>query len=177
MAEGMLGKFKMLIGIEDVEEDDEDFVPAQSHPQPAVVNSGRSYESAASSYKESNNTFVQPKMEPHSGSKVVSMQNISAKQQFKLVVTEPESFDECPKLANNLKSRKPVIVNLEKLETTTASKIFDFLNGVTYALNGSVQQVANKIFVFAPDNVDVLAEKEAEGRDSSSRAGVSPWRR
>ena len=74
---------------------------------------------------------------------------------FKLVVIEPEGFEECPKLVDSLKTRKPIIINLEKIESETARKIFDFLSGATYALNGNVQKVANNIFVFAPENVDI----------------------
>ena len=84
---------------------------------------------------------------------------------FKLVVIEPKGFDECPKLVDNLKSRKPVIINLEKIESDTARKIFDFLSGATYALNGNVQKVANNIFVFAPENVDITASVEHKGID------------
>ena len=62
-----------------------------------------------------------------------------------------------PKLVDSLKAKKPVIINLEKIETDTARKIFDFLSGATYALNGNVQKVANNIFIFAPENVDVAA--------------------
>ncbi|NCU32949.1 MAG: DUF552 domain-containing protein, partial [Candidatus Moranbacteria bacterium] len=75
--------------------------------------------------------------------------------QFKMVVVEPSGFDESPRLVDNLKAKKPVIINLENLETDTARKIFDFLSGATYALNGNVQKVANNIFVFVPENVDV----------------------
>ena len=93
-------------------------------------------------------------------------------------MTEPKSFDECPKLVDSLKSRKPVIINLEKLETEKARKIFDFLSGATYALNGNVQKVANNIFVFAPDNVDVLSNLGSEaGKREASSFGASPWRR
>ena len=74
---------------------------------------------------------------------------------FKLMVIEPKGFDECSKLVDSLKSRKPIIVNLEKLDADTARKIFDFLGGATYALNGNVQKVANNIFVFAPENVSI----------------------
>ena len=45
---------------------------------------------------------------------------------FKLVLIEPKSFDECPKLVDSLKARKPIIINLEKLESNLAHKIFDF---------------------------------------------------
>lgn len=91
---------------------------------------------------------------------------------FKMVVIEPKGFEECPKLVDNLKGRRPVIINLEKIETETARKIFDFLSGATYALNGNVQKVAANIFIFAPESVDIAANQEerfAFGRESS------PW--
>ncbi|MCI8631691.1 MAG: cell division protein SepF [Firmicutes bacterium] len=94
---------------------------------------------------------------------------------FKLVVIEPKGFDECPKLVDNLKSRKPVIINLEKIESDTARKIFDFLSGATYALNGNVQKVANNIFVFAPENVDIAASVEHKGIDFGG-SQKSIWR-
>ena len=91
--------------------------------------------------------------------------SIAGTNTFTLVVIEPKSFDECPKLVDSLKGRRPVVINLEKIETETAKKIFDFLSGATYALNGNVQKVANNIFVFAPENVDITASVEHKGID------------
>ena len=78
---------------------------------------------------------------------------------FKLVLIEPKSFEECPKLVDSLKSHKPIIINLEHLSTDVARKIFDFLSGATYALDGNVQKIASNIFVFAPQNVDIAGGK------------------
>ena len=78
--------------------------------------------------------------QPRYDNNVVSMQNRTVKaltSKFKLMVIEPKGFDECSKLVDSLKSRKPIIVNLEKLDSDTARKIFDFLGGATYALNGT----------------------------------------
>ena len=97
------------------------------------------------------------------------------RQQFKLVVTEPKSFDECPKLADVLKNRKPVIINLGNIDGESAHKIFDFLSGVIYALNGSVSKVSNNIFVFAPESVDVLSG--GENGEKASLSMASPWHR
>jgi cell division inhibitor SepF len=94
---------------------------------------------------------------------------------FKLVVIEPQSFEECPKLVDSLKSRRPVIINLEKIESESARKIFDFLSGATYALNGNVQKVANNIFVFAPENVDITGSNENKGFDFNNTVKDS-WR-
>ena len=51
--------------------------------------------------------------------------------------------------------------HLEKIDSDTARKIFDFLSGATYALNGNVQKVANNIFIFAPENVDIASTNDA----------------
>jgi len=62
---------------------------------------------------------------------------------------------------DSLKGRKPVIINLEMIENDSARKIFDFLSGATYALNGNVQKIAQNIFVFLPENVDVTTAEPA----------------
>ena len=93
-------------------------------------------------------------------------------EQVKLVVIKPQSFEESPKLVDSLRAKKPVIINLEDLETDTARKIFDFLSGATYALNGNVQKVANNIFLFTPENVDVTY---TNGVKKEETAVKSPW--
>ena len=100
---------------------------------------------------------------------------------FKLILIEPRSFDECPKLVDSLKGKRPVIINLERLDVEVAKKIFDFLSGATYALDGRVQKVANNIFIFAPANVDIaggIQEDEPETgfeKDKPTLTSDSPW--
>lgn len=166
MGEGLFSKIKGLIGIEDVEEEDEleeDAPVLKQEPRKSME------------LKPSPGLI---KMEPkdHRENRAISMtQGIKAQNQMKLLVTEPRSFDECPKLVDNLKSKKPVIINLEKLDQETARKIFDFLSGATYALDGNVQRVANNIFIFAPENVDVTAHMEQKSVDY--RDGIHhPWK-
>jgi FtsZ-interacting cell division protein YlmF len=97
-------------------------------------------------------------------------------QRFKIVVIDPRSFDDCPKLVDSLKARKPVIINLEKIETDAARKIFDFLSGATYALSGNVQKISNNIFVFLPENVDVSTNTEHKGITFGTNDD-NPWKR
>ncbi|MBQ1390850.1 MAG: cell division protein SepF [Firmicutes bacterium] len=100
---------------------------------------------------------------------------------LKLILIEPKGFEECPKLVDSLKAHKPVIINLEKLETESARKIFDFLSGATYALNGNVQKIANNIFIFTPENIAVAASQQnrpntAAEAPASQAEERSPWR-
>jgi len=97
-------------------------------------------------------------------------------QKFKIVVVEPKIFEDSTNLVDSLKSRKPVIINLEKIETETARKIFDFLSGATYALSGNVQKISNNIFVFLPENVDVSTSTEHDGMTFGAPDG-NPWQR
>lgn len=159
MGDGFFSKLKVLIGIEEIEEDDLEDNPATVNPiERKPIDVRNSYSSSRIESKEMKDN------------RVLQMQNKTINQspnQFKMVVIEPKSFDECPKLVDNLKSKKPVIINLEKIESDNARKIFDFLSGATYALNGNVQKVANNIFIFAPENVDVTASVDHKGIDFS----------
>lgn len=170
MGEGLFYKLKTLIGIEEVEEDEQDEHPAaQAQLERKPIDPRSSYTPSRIDSKE---------VKDGKENRVLPMQGKSVTpntSQFKMVVIEPKTFDECPKLVDNLKAKKPVIINLEKVESDTARKIFDFLSGATYALNGNVQKVANNIFIFAPENVDVTANVENKGIDFSG-APKNVWR-
>ena len=164
---GIFGKFKDLVGIEEIDDDDiteEEIKAAANQMERKTIDPKASYSAARSDSKDVKT--------PQNQGRTVS-QNTAP---FKLVVIEPKAFDECPKLVDSLKSKKPVIINLEKLESDTARKIFDFLSGATYALNGNVQKIANNIFVFAPENVDITANVEHKGIDFNNSVQKSPWR-
>jgi len=97
-------------------------------------------------------------------SKVV---NINATTQFKVVVIQPDNFDEAKEIADHLKERKPVVVNLELMEKEAARKMFDFLNGAIYALGGSVQKVSSNIYLIAPYNVTIMGDFRDELKSKS----------
>lgn len=78
-----------------------------------------------------------------------------SKQPFKVLVVEPRSFDEVQTIVDQLKSRRPVILNLEGLDKELAQRILNFLGGAIYALAGESQKVSSSIFFFAPQGVDV----------------------
>ncbi len=89
-------------------------------------------------------------------SKVVKIHNSNA--QMRVVVIQPESFEEARDITNHLKSKKPIVVNLESVEKQVARRIIDFLSGAVYALDGDIQKVSNGIFVIAPNNVDIMSD-------------------
>jgi cell division inhibitor SepF len=167
----MFAKLKSLIGFdEDYYEDDylEKEEPSYSSKRADTLSRDRIWdEQKKSSRRESNsdNVVRMPGTE--------RIKELTAR--FDIMVIEPKSFDECAKLVDSLKAKKPVIVNLERVETETARKIFDFLSGATYALGGDLQKIANNIFVFLPENVGVSTNSQHTGMTFGSSDG-NPWK-
>lgn len=87
---------------------------------------------------------------------VVPITAVPQKQtSFKVLVVEPRSFEEVQTIVDQMRNRRPVILNLESLDKDLAQKILNFLNGAIYALNGETQRVAHGIFFYAPQGVDI----------------------
>lgn len=84
--------------------------------------------------------------------------SIHTNKTMKVVVCEPESFDEVQILADHLKNRKQVIMNMEATSPEIAQRIIDFLSGTTYALDGHSQQLGRHIFLFTPSNVEITRD-------------------
>lgn len=91
--------------------------------------------------------------------------------QLKLVVMQPESFDDARDIANHLKNKKPVVMNLEFVEKDVARRIVDFLSGAVYAVDGNIQKVSNGIFIITPYNVGIMGDFKDELRNK----GIFPW--
>jgi cell division inhibitor SepF len=165
---GFSDTFKKLVGIDEVDDDltEEEIEAAK---QQVIAEESKPAQPITGSF--------QPKVASQDAPKAIPIEkrvSIAGTSTFTLVVIEPKSFDECPKLVDSLKAKRPVVINLEKIETETAKKIFDFLSGATYALNGNVQKVANNIFIFAPEKVDITTNQE-ERTGFDFGASKSPW--
>jgi len=98
-----------------------------------------------------------------SNSKVLSLNDIKEiTAQLKVVVMRPQTFEEAQDIADHLKSKKFVIINLGGIEKIVAKRIIDFLSGVVYALDGNIQKIDTGIFFIARDNVGVLDEEKRD---------------
>ncbi|MFL5824721.1 MAG: cell division protein SepF [Solirubrobacteraceae bacterium] len=74
----------------------------------------------------------------------------------------PKSFNDVQDVADKFKSAIPVILNLQSTDTDLAKRLIDFSSGLTYALDGGMQRIADKVFLLTPRNVEVSAEQRAE---------------
>jgi len=77
----------------------------------------------------------------------------------KVHVVAPSKFGDAKEIADYLKSNRPVIVNLQVAERDLQRRMIDFCSGVTYALSGEMEKVADEVFLLAPTNVKVSEEE------------------
>jgi len=74
----------------------------------------------------------------------------------------PRSFNDAQQIADRFKQSIPVILNLQNADAELSKRLIDFASGLTYALNGGMQRVADKVFLLTPRNVEVSAEQRAQ---------------
>ena len=141
---GILNKLMDFIGIEDVDDEgyNEDYFndEQQSMAEDNVVSLGN-----------------RGRRKTAAGNNVVRLPTAAP---MKMVVYHPVSYEDTQNIIDNLKSRKPVIVNMEELEIDCAQRILDFMAGAIYALDGTIYKISRGIFVVAPTNYDVIGNDD-----------------
>jgi len=77
----------------------------------------------------------------------------------------PRRFNDAKQIADRFKQAIPIIVNLQEADQELSKRLIDFSSGLTYALNGSMQRIADKVFLLTPPNVEVSAEERAKAME------------
>ncbi len=133
---GNMDKFLNWIGISDTNGEDEDEIltAPQAEPEEPVIPAGKR-------------------------GKVV---NIHTSAQLKVVVVQLTCFEDARDIADHLKAKKPIVINLEKLDKDVSRRVVDFLSGAVYGLDGNIQKVANGIFLIAPYTVGIMGDFKDE---------------
>ncbi len=73
----------------------------------------------------------------------------------------PKSFNDAQQVADKFKDTIPVVLNLQATDNDLAKRLIDFASGLTYALDGGMQRIADKVFMLTPRNVEISAEERA----------------
>ena len=84
--------------------------------------------------------------------------NIHATTQLKVVLVKPERFENASEIADHLKEKRTVVINLEKTNEDVARRLVDFLSGVAYAGEGKIKKVAKGTFIITPYHVDIMGD-------------------
>ncbi len=90
---------------------------------------------------------------------------------MEVVLYQPKDFEDSKIIVDSLKSKKPVILNIEDLDNDLGKKIFDFCSGALYALDGHIQKISRGIFILAPYNVEIGGDV----RTALESKGIFAW--
>lgn len=88
--------------------------------------------------------------------------NINSSTQLQVVLVKPERFDQVSEIADHLRGKQAVVLNLEATNKDVARRLVDFLSGCAYALDGKIKKVAISTYLITPYNVDVVGELAEE---------------
>jgi cell division inhibitor SepF len=118
-------------------------------------------------YNENNDDYpetvepipVKQKQQVVKSQNVVSLQSVqktaSSSKSSKVILVEPRTYSESTDIADHLKNRRAVVVNLQRIDSEQGRQIVDFLSGAVYAIGGDIQKIGLSIFLCTPDNVEV----------------------
>jgi len=135
---GLFDRIKQLANIDDEYEEDEYITSDDS----------------SSFEKSETQSFDASDMAPRRN-KVV---NIHATTQLQVVLVKPERFDNASEIADHLKEKHTVVINLESTNREIARRLLDFLSGVAYANEGKIKKVANNTYIITPYNVNIMGD-------------------
>lgn len=135
---GFMEKFKEWAKVEEDDEEYEEFVPEERRRDSAPASSRR--ETAAAARRDD---------------RVV---NIHTTTQLQVVLVKPERYENATEIADHLKEKRTVVLNLESTNKDAARRILDFLSGVAYTNDGQIKRVANNTYIITPYNVDLKGD-------------------
>ncbi len=183
----LLTKLKDFVGISEQEEEDETDYEEVNWPNKSQVEtsaeaeeeeeSGRDYNSYRRN-REPLNAKTETSSMGTARNNVIGMPGI-ANSMAEVVVIEPHSFEEMPKVIQTLRDRKSVVLNLNVMDPEEAQRAVDFVAGGTYAIDGHQERIGESIFLFTPSCVKVSTlagslQDLGEGV-KNNRTGSSAW--
>ncbi len=147
---GIFDELKRLTrSYEDEDEDDfEEFEPVER------PDSRRERSSRSERVERSEAGFYAAEQERRSN-KVV---NIHTTTQLQVVLVKPDRYENASEIADHLREKRTVVLNLESTNKDVARRLLDFLSGVTYAHGGKIKKVALSTYIITPYNVDILGD-------------------
>lgn len=130
--------------------DDYDDYEESAEPEPAPAQPKRS-------------AFTAARSESRPAGRVVSL---NSNPQLQVVLVKPDRFDSVSEIADNLRDRKAIVLNLEATNKDVARRLVDFLSGCAYALDGKIKKIAISTYLITPSNVDIVGDLMEELENS-----------
>jgi cell division inhibitor SepF len=93
----------------------------------------------------------------------------------KMILLEPRAYSESQQIADHLKNRNSVVVNLKRVTSDQAKRIIDFLSGCIYAIGGTMQKIGVGIYLCTPKNVNVQGKISEDNKDQEKPEETPEW--
>jgi len=160
---GMMDKFRGWMGVNDDDDYEDDYdLPMEKEVEVSRKRAPKDIRERDVSVMD--NPYVTESESMKRGNKVV---NIAATTQLSVVLVKPDRFEDATSIADHLKNKRTVVLNLESTSKEISRRLVDFLSGVAYAKEGQIKRVANSTFIITPYNVefegDIIDELESSG--------------
>ena len=143
------------------DEEDDEFIDEAEAVEAAIpekrANPFAGFGSSESSSLSSGST-VSPRPKSSAAGRVVSLNNA----QLKVVLIRPERFELAAQIADHLRNKHAIVMNLENTPKDVSRRLIDFLSGVAYALDGKIKKVAVSTYIITPYNVDLSGDQMDE---------------
>ncbi|HJB70733.1 cell division protein SepF [Flavonifractor sp. An10] len=154
---GFLDEIKRLARPYEDEEDEEEFDDYEpvSRSERMDRTGGERLERRAAKSSQENTGTLYPVENERRSNKVV---NIHTTTQLQVVLVKPERFENASEIADHLREKRTVVLNLESTNKDIARRLLDFLSGVAYANEGKIKKVAISTYIITPYNVDILGD-------------------
>ncbi len=151
MSAAMISKFMGMLGLNEVDEyDEEEIVDEVEETYERPARNGYFARRERDTEERVSRTA---KVLPMTGASPVVTSS-------KMVITEPQCFDDVKEISEHLKERRSVIVNLETVTKEDQRRIIDFLSGATYVVDGSIQKISTLIYLITPKSVEIQNDIE-----------------
>jgi len=158
---GMMDRFRGWMGVDDDYDEEYEYIEEKEEApsRKRAVKDTKEKESVVM-----DNPYVSDVEVTKRSNKVV---NIAATTQLSVVLVKPERFEDATAIADHLRGKRTVVLNLESTSKEISRRLVDFLSGVAYAKEGQIKRVANCTFIITPYNVefegDIMDELESSG--------------
>ncbi|MGN1014659.1 MAG: cell division protein SepF [Butyricicoccus sp.] len=146
----LLDSFKRWVTGED---DEEEYYEHEEEGMQAEPEYASSHSRVSESVPSTRESYV-----PRAAERSNRIVNINATTKLAVVLVKAEQFNNVVEIADHLKNKMTVVLNLETTEKEIANRMLDFLSGVTYAIEGKVKRVAKDTYLITPYNVEIVGE-------------------
>ncbi len=156
----------VYFGIAEEEDWDEDGVATQEELERSYSERPNVRRLAPRRREREYDDWTDPGEEPapsrRSSSRPRNLEAVPSGANVRVHLVIPRSFNDAQQIADKFKDAVPVILNLQGSDAELSKRLIDFASGLTYALDGGMQRVADKVFLLTPRNVEVSAEERAK---------------